>query len=389
MLLYIIRFLRGYVDFRIIGKFPERFINLCARRGIRLFSPVSTDDGFFASMFLRDYKNIRRIAFKSSVRLRTVSRHGLPFIIYKYRARKGILAGAVLFILITLLLRSFIWTVEINGVETVSYSAVYEEIYRGGLHLGTYKDTLDVYALERKLMEEIDEIGWMSINVLGTKAQIEIKEKEQKPDTVESLTPCNIVAASDGIIKEINTKSGKAHIVKGSAVIEGQLLISGAVEDSLGGIRYVCADGEVFAETTRALTFSADKSSQYKSYTEVFKRHNLLFLWFEFPLTAKNISAEYSSVTTTQMIRLNDTVIPLGVHTEHCTLYQEENFTLTPDSAKNRLSVDESLWRLFSLQNCSEITTEYNFTDTEGKYILDVNYTCTEDIAKRENIIVN
>ncbi len=389
MLLYILRFLRGYVDFRIIGRFPERFINLCSRRGIRLFHPTPTDDGFFASMFLSDYKRIRKVAYKSSVRLKVVARHGLPFIIHKYRFRKGIVAGAIIFLIITLVLRSFIWTVEINGVETISRSDLYDKINDGGLYIGTYKKNFDSYALERKLMEEFDDIGWMSINILGTKAEIEIKEKEQKPEITDSITPCNIVASRDGLITEIYTRSGKAHITSGSAVIEGQLLISGAVEDSLGGIRYVGAEGEVFAQTTRTMHFSAPKSSEYKTTSEVINRHRLIFLWSEFPLTLKNISSEYTSLIKTDMMSMNNTVIPFGLRTELCSLFSVESYTLDSESAHKRLETDEVLWRLFSMQKCNEITTEYKYTDTKEEYMLDAIYTCIEDIAEKENIIVN
>ena len=41
MLLKIIRFLRGSVDFTASGKFPERFMNITAKNGVNLWNPVT------------------------------------------------------------------------------------------------------------------------------------------------------------------------------------------------------------------------------------------------------------------------------------------------------------------------------------------------------------
>lgn len=56
MLLKIIRFLRGSVDFTASGKFPERFMNITAKNGVNLWNPVPKNNAISASMYLSDYK---------------------------------------------------------------------------------------------------------------------------------------------------------------------------------------------------------------------------------------------------------------------------------------------------------------------------------------------
>ena len=70
MLLRLIRWSKGYVDFSAYGKFPERFINLTTRNGINVWNLKPVQNGLTATMQVYDYKNIRSIASKSKLRLR-------------------------------------------------------------------------------------------------------------------------------------------------------------------------------------------------------------------------------------------------------------------------------------------------------------------------------
>ena len=110
MLLKIIRFLRGSVDFTASGKFPERFMNITAKNGVNLWNPVPKKNAISASMYLSDYKKIRILARKSRVKTRITAKHGLPFIINRYKKRTGLFAGAVCGIILCIFLSNFIWS---------------------------------------------------------------------------------------------------------------------------------------------------------------------------------------------------------------------------------------------------------------------------------------
>lgn len=66
MLLKVIRWSKGYVDFSASGKFPERFINLTTRNGINVWNLKPTEKGLTATMQVYDYKNIRSIALNQN-----------------------------------------------------------------------------------------------------------------------------------------------------------------------------------------------------------------------------------------------------------------------------------------------------------------------------------
>ena len=50
MLLEMLRFVRGYVRFDVCGRYPERFLNITARHGVRLWEVERVGEGFSACM---------------------------------------------------------------------------------------------------------------------------------------------------------------------------------------------------------------------------------------------------------------------------------------------------------------------------------------------------
>lgn len=389
MILKIIRWLRGYVLFEITGRFPERFINLSTRQGCFVFSAKPYPDKIIAAMLLSDYRNIRPVARNASVRLRVRERHGLPFIISRYKSRVGLAVGALLFLIIAVLMQSFVWSIEINGITTISESALTKTLSDEGLYCGAFKGVIDLNTLQRNIMKEVEEIGWMSVNIIGTKAEVEIKEKELKPHILEADVPCNIKAECDGIILSMNTKYGTAVISPGSAVIKGSLLVSGVTENPSGEVHFVHADAEVIARTQKNSVYTVKKSGECKLPQEVIKRYKVNLFWLEFPVTFESVSGDFTSRIETENCCLNSTLMPFGLITEHCTAFVTVPYEIDSITAEAILRSEDYLYRLFALSECESINAETFITETKDEYILSVLYDCTEDIAAAENFIVN
>ena len=120
MLVRLIRFFRGYVDFTARGMFPERFLNISARNGINLWNNHPIQDGLRGSMTVSDYRHIRKTAHKAKVTLKIEQKHGLPFFINKYKSRIGRPIGAAAGFVLIMLLSNFIWSISITGTQTIS-----------------------------------------------------------------------------------------------------------------------------------------------------------------------------------------------------------------------------------------------------------------------------
>ena len=101
MLVKLIRYVRGYVTCIARGKFTERLINILNRQGYTYWNIVPCKDGISFSVNVREYKRLRKSLYKTEIKTKIKKKVGLPFIIKKYKTRKGIFIGAIIFLLIT------------------------------------------------------------------------------------------------------------------------------------------------------------------------------------------------------------------------------------------------------------------------------------------------
>ena len=389
MLLRLIRFFRGWVRFKVIGRFPERFINLAIKNGIGIFNAEPVDGILFAGAVVSDYRLSRQIAKRAGVRLRITERHGLPFLLARYRNRSGLAIGAVVFIILSLVLQNFVWTVEINGVETLSETQLLNSIEDAGFSVGKFKGSLDLHKIERKVLLEYSEIGWMSINLIGTHAQIEIKEKALVPKLEYSSDYCNIKSKADGIILSTNVRRGTKEVQSGSAVSKGQLLVSGFYENALGEIRFVDADAEIIAQTKHSFTSTCNDTEVYYAPDKLSKRSSVSLLWLDFPITFSPEKAPFTSIVTTRQVFLDDKPVPLSLSTQQSLSYTKNTINHTEETAQKVLNADLALYKLFELQNAQSISEETNISKTKEGYCLSSQLLCTEDIGIKENLIVN
>lgn len=72
-------YLGGYLDVCLGGFSPERFLNLCMARQIRIWNLRFQDGMHFFYIPLMDFYKLRPLARKAKVRLRIKGRYGLPF----------------------------------------------------------------------------------------------------------------------------------------------------------------------------------------------------------------------------------------------------------------------------------------------------------------------
>ncbi|MDD6988464.1 sporulation protein YqfD [Ruminococcus sp.] len=390
MLVQLVRFFRGYVDFTANGKFPERFLNITSRYGINLWNAQPSKHSINASMYISDYRKIRLAAKKSGVKTRIKSKHGLPFFVNKYKPRIGIPIGAAAGVILIIVLSNFIWSVSITGAQTVSETKIKQVLSENGVKTGSYKNNLDVQKIERDTMLEIDEIGWMSVNITGNIASIEIKEKAQKPKLDSSATPSNIKAKCDGVITNIKAKKGEVQVKKGSGVAKGDLLVSGIIETKMNTLQYVRANAEVFADVVYKKESSIKSEYEYTCLSgEKTYRNRAFLLWLEFPCSMSFSSYEKSVFSeTSQNVICNDTVLPLGIKTSTQSDLISVEKTLTKSDAEKIFMNDLLLYEVFERPKSEVVGRKVNINKTGDEYHCETDYIFNENIAYSEEFSV-
>lgn len=253
-------YMLGYLTLVVRGEHPERFINLAAMRGVRLWDANRINpETILVRVPARSFKPLRHIARRTNVRVRIRSRGGLPFFMQRLRRRWMLACGAIVFVALLFLLSSLIWTVNVVGTQSLDQAGILRAAAAAGVYPGNFRFLVDGKEVADLLMLEMPKIAFAEVNFRGTQATIRIYERvSPKP----SLGAANIVATKDGMITQVLVLSGAALVKPGDVVHAGQILISGAITPpppppvegsppqpppSPTGVRYVIARGMVQA----------------------------------------------------------------------------------------------------------------------------------------------
>ena len=254
------KFLYGYVIIKVYGKGAERFINICLRRNIDVWNIKPFDDGIEMCIYIKDFFHIRQVRKKSNVKIKISQRRGIKHLMRLYRKRYLFLIGFALCIIFFAVSAQFIWVVEINGVENSDINGIISTLDSIGIKSGALKAKLpDGMESKAAIINNNDHIAWAWVYIEGAKARVEIYEQIIPPNILDKDTPCDIVAACDGIINHMVVKNG-------DAVKTGDVIVSGKVATYKEGYPeeyiYVHSMAEIMAYTTHS------KNGDYKLYYE-------------------------------------------------------------------------------------------------------------------------
>lgn len=241
----------GYLVIKVDGLSLEKFINLCVSRGIKLWGIKRISyTSLTANIGIKDFKSLPPITRIVHSRIKIQNRKGFPFLLYHFRHRKMLLTGIIIFMMALYVLSSFIWQVEVVGKLKIGSEIIYSNLEKKGIRPGAYKGKLDTWKIENEMLIEIPELSWISIEFKGTRAIIRAVEGVKPPKLLDAKTPCNIIAAKDGIIDQLIVLEGDTIVEIGQTVRKGQLLVSGIIHhEDTEILRYVHAQAKVLART--------------------------------------------------------------------------------------------------------------------------------------------
>jgi len=236
---------------KVEGLSLEKFINLTISKGIYLWKIDRTAyTSLRAYINIRDFPKLRPILRTVRCRVKILEKRGLPFFIFRFKHRKMLIAGMVLFLVLLYSVSSFVWTVEVEGNERLDSRVIVRFLEKNGIKPGVWKGNIDINKVENRMMIDIPELAWIGIEIRGTKAIARVVEAVLPPKVIQKDTPCNIIAAKDGIISRMIVLDGQAKVKVGQTVKKGQLLVSGIIEHpDTGSVRYVHAMAQIIART--------------------------------------------------------------------------------------------------------------------------------------------
>ncbi len=386
----LLRWLKGYVSFTVLGAFAERFLNLVTRAGIGIWDIQKRGEILTAHTLARDYKRLRVPARKSGVRLRIGKRRGLPFHTRKYRRRIGLLIGIAVFFGFIIFMSQFIWSVEVAGNKDVSQFEILKALGSEGIKVGAFKNNIDVTQAKQRILLKLNDLSWIAINISGTTASVEVRERTPEPEMEPIDKPCNIVAAKPGQILKMEVYDGEALVKKGDTVKEGEIIVSGIIEDKFGKNTLKHAGATIIAQVQEQREYDIPLMTEITRYTGKERTKRLLsFLNTEVPIWfCGSTDFNYRLETSEKPLSLFGIPLPMNYKQE---LYREvvrQKVPVTADQAKEAVLMLLKKYEESELKDAEVVTQTVDVTKQANSYRVKANLVVNANIAKEQEILV-
>ena len=297
-------------------------MNMAAFRGIYLWDVTREGAAMTMKAAGSSLDILQACAEKTGCSMEVLGRGGLPVFFRRFRRRQVWTAGLLCFAAGLYLLSSFIWTVRVEGNERLTEEELLSVCGEMGLKPGVWKRRVDTEAIANGLLLRFSDISWVSVGVEGTDVTIKLAETIEKAERIDRETPCDIVAAQDGVIVQITAERGTPKVQAGDVVKKGDILISSELIIGLEGeeqhTAYTAAEGTITARIWQKLTEEIPLRYKEVVYNGVEKEnHSLLFGERELDILHPDSGMEWErTMLAERPLALGDFTLPLRFRKE-------------------------------------------------------------------------
>lgn len=349
-----IRWLRGYVRLCVAGYSPERFLNMCCYHQLFIWGLEPTGNGYEMYMSISDFRKLKPLVRKTHTKVILEGRYGFPFFLACYRRRKLFFAGLFICAVLLWTYSLFIWDIHFEGNERYPDTTLAEFLESEGVAPAMLRSRVDCPGIVKAIRKEYNDIVWVSASIDGSRLKIQIKENEDtfpeegEETSAEDEKPVDLVAAADGVITKIVTRSGVPQVHVGDTVKKGDILVLGRVEvvnDSreVVGYQYHRSDADVFADTQMEYTDTLSLEYQEKVYDGK-KKYQPFIRLADWTVSVGSLDNKYkhSEIVTeeTQMKLGENFYLPFSYGLKTAKSYSFEKKTYAEEEARQLLSLN-------------------------------------------------
>ncbi len=369
-----------------------RIVNICARLGISYHQLTPDGEHFTIRLGLIASLRLREFCKSNGIDIKLLYRRGLPVSILRLMCRPGIALGVLLCWVTLSLCGRLIWDIRIEGNKNVPAEVIEETLRRCGVSVGSDKSQIDVDTVQNRFLVISDEISWISVNLVGNVAEVEVRERawaEESPDYACS----NLVATQNGKILEFFQVRGNIAVNIGDAVSRGQLLVGGVYGDEQSALRFVRSKGQVMALCDREYTVSVPLKFDKKVYSGNKKiKKSLIFFEKEVKLFV-NSGNLYASCDIIEDVKYLDLFglgkLPFGI----CT-YEYAEYTMDSGKRSESEAYEQALFELWQkyyadVPDGTVATKRITGQLTENEYVLKAMLGSIENIAQEKQVEIN
>lgn len=380
-----ILWLLGYRTLETDAAHAAELLNLCMEQSVS-YSGFSSlpDGGIRFSCTLYTSRKLCRMGQQRGIPLTVLRCGGLPMELWARRRRAGLMLGSLCALVLILLSGRFVWDVRVTGNQVMTAAEVRQELAACGFGIGSYLPGFRAGELENRVLLQSERLAWISVNIDGTVAEVQVVERIARPEE-EEKKPANLVAAQDGQIESIELFRGDCVVKVGQAVRAGELLVSGIYDSQTVGFRYTRAAGRILARTEHSYHIEIPLSYIEKRYTETVQGD----VWLNFFQNSLKI---YKSTgndrgpcdiieTVNSFTGFGLHNLPFSITSQTLRYYEEVPAQRTPEAALE-LAYEQLARELGALSADTQLLRkDISTTLTESALILDCTVLCIENIA--------
>ncbi|MBQ8749389.1 MAG: sporulation protein YqfD [Clostridia bacterium] len=344
----------GSCIYKIKGLNSERLINACLKDNIEILLLDKNNDNMLIECRWSQQKLIKKVL--NNYEILSTEYKGLCSLVYFLKKRFAFLIGLALSIILLILWQTHLWTFEITGLERLNKSEITKFLNEKGFFVGASLNGLDTEELSNALINEFDELSFVSIMQVGSSLVINVKEKTYDENLDESLM-LPIVASFDGVVSKVDVYQGTALVKAGDVVKKGQVLIAPfvIVDDEQKPIR---ARGNVEAQVfvKGQVLFNENQKQKVRSGKVAVKRSLNLF-GMDFPTSSEEIKfKEYEIEKSSKIICKNMPICFKIVEEKYYEIIETDVATNFEDEkelliAKSRYLAYENLEASFEVES--------------------------------------
>lgn len=325
--------LRGQVRLRVETDYPERVMNLCSQRNITFWDLQWQGEREFTCWMSRSgAAALRRRTDQLQCVITPIERRGLPYWLGHLGGRPALAVGAVSCAMGLFLGSFFIWEFRVEGNTTVPTERILRSLESHGVGIGSFGLSLDGEDLRNRVLLDIPELSWLTVNVSGCRADVQVRERVAAPEIIARKPPSNLIARRGGLVLEVHSQGGVKAVVPGMSVEQGQLLLSGVEDTDTFGARTTAGLGEVIARTWHELTTTVPLTAAEKQYGEektgislILGGHRVKFF-----SNSSITGRKYDKITKTYPLSILGVPLPVRLERETWRFYETVPKTITP-----------------------------------------------------------
>ena len=376
--------MNSYLILKVSGKNIPKFILRCKNNNINILKleQISYKEALIKINY-KDYDKLLKI--KSIYDITLINNTGFLKFKELLNKHKYFLIMFTFGILFLIYLCNIIFEVDVISTNNELNNLIKKDLENYNIKKYKLKKSYkEKERIKSELLEKYnDTIEWIEITDVGTKYGVQVVERKKKV-TEEKNEYTNIVASKSGVLRKIYAEEGVKVVDNNTYVNKGDIIISGAITKDEEIKKIVNAKGKVYAEVWYNVNIEFPLEYTEKRYTNEKKKSVYM------RLGNKYISKRrFKNFERRKILSLKNRLVPfeLGIEEEQKVNIINDKYTIEEAKKKAILSAKEKI--LQSLDKDEYITSQktLKFYAKDSKIVLDIFFSCYEQIGKEEKII--